>query len=125
MNTPAEKIIIDSANGAPLDPSYFVVFDNGGLTQDRYTILPYFSQAELPDSTRGLALALSNDPRGPKGVGEWLEMPANAIESGSLDLGRHIDWHDLPDNVRADVTFYLSEESVPPLPSFSRSRMGM
>lgn len=120
-----ENLIVDSADGSAMDPCEFVVFDNGGLTVDRYTVLPYFSNDQLHDSTRGLALALSSHPRGPQGVGEWLEMPAQAIKSGSLDLGKRIHWEDLPFNVREDVRFYLSEETVPPSPSFSRPRRGM
>lgn len=108
---PLNAPIIDSADGMTLDPAQFAVFDNEGLTKDRYTVFPYLSLRELSDAGRGVALVLSPEPERSDGISQWLDISARAaVRSHSIDLGRSIPWSQLPAAVRAHVRYCLSEE---------------
>ena len=102
--------IIDAADGVQLDPAQFVVFDNDGLTPDRYTIFPYFSFPDLTDAARGAALALSLHPDNRSGVSQWVDVSARAVRNHTVDLGRRIAWADLPEEVRTHIRTRLSAE---------------
>lgn len=66
------------------------IYDNGGRTADRYTLLT--SWPERPGVYA--ALSLSDDCDRPNGFGQW----------GSARIGPHLGalvyWADLPENVR-------------------------
>ena len=61
------------------------VYDNGGKTIDRYTIV-------LPDGDG--CLSLSDDPNSPQGFSQFGE----CVEGSHL--GKKISWNKLPKNVR-------------------------
>jgi len=71
------------------------IYDNGGKTADRYTIV--FSDRS--------ALALSDNPEHPQGVSQ--------IEPGPVKLGKHLGksilFKDLPKNVQKHVKEKMKE----------------
>ncbi len=71
------------------------VFDNGGKTTDRYTVIV---APGVPD-LGGAQLCMSTDPDSPQGVSQWCHGSSIAA------LGKEINWADLPDNVRRHVVW--------------------
>lgn len=73
------------------------IYDNGGETIDRYTILPprYAGKAYRGRTpSTWMAIAASVDPYHPQGFGQHVSaMPGR-------HLGRRIRWADLPDDVQ-------------------------
>jgi len=83
-------------------PEYVLsVYDNGGKTCDRYTVLIGGSlHDERLNQTRSIAyLALSENPSHPQGFSQWGEMPSHNRKA----CGKHIAWNSLPENIRAHV----------------------
>ena len=83
-------------------PNYILdVFDNGGATADRYTVL--FGGPLLDDEllkTRAVhGLALSYYPSSPVGISQWVEVAA-----AYRPAHHRIRWLDLPPHVRAHIT---------------------
>ena len=72
-----------------------VVYDNGGRTFDRYTVVM------LRD---GLALGLSHNPDSPQGFSQFCDCEAGP------HLGTRITWAQLPDNVRAHAVQRLTDD---------------
>lgn len=81
-------------------PEYVLaVYDNGGKTCDRYTVLFGGSLWEPALGRNVQYLGLSSNPSHPQGFSQWGEMPA--ANRGAC--GKHINWLDLPENVRGHV----------------------
>ena len=76
------------------------IFDNGGETADRYTVL-----TSWPEGRPGqyLALGLDDQPAHPQGFSQW-----GAAVIGP-HLGRRIHWADLPEPVRRHVAARMEE----------------
>ena len=91
-----------------LDPSSFVVFDNGGSTQDRYSILPYLGNPAAPRSERYIVLALSQDPS--SSISQWGKVSAQDVKMGCPDLGKRIQWSDLPRAAQDYVCSRMEED---------------
>lgn len=66
------------------------VFDNGGITLDRYTVC----------CVDGMALGLSADPDSPQGFSTWGEVSPDA---DTTLLGEEIKFEDLPENVQEHI----------------------
>ena len=75
------------------------IWDNGGKTADRYTVV--LNTKETEDEYR--CLSLSNDPDHPQRVSQ-----VGSCKEGE-HLGKRISWEDLPDNVRKHVVDRLKE----------------
>jgi len=75
------------------------IWDNGGKTADRYTVV--LNTKETEDEYR--CLSLSNDPDHPQGISQ-----VGSCKEGE-HLGKRISWEDLPDNVRKHVVDRLKE----------------
>jgi len=79
------------------------VYDNGGVTLDRYIIL--FDWAKQPGGGRTRfreCLSVSPDPSHPQGVSQW------GIAEAGDHLGKLIDYQDLPLNVRTHIAQRLA-----------------
>lgn len=87
-------------------PEYVLaVYDNGGKTADRYTVL---FGGSLWDESMGSTvqyLAMSNNPTHPQGVSMWdtCQCYVRSVH------GKHIKWLDLPENVRQHVISRATE----------------
>lgn len=81
-------------------PSYVVaIYDNGGKTCDRFSILTrswHNAQARLVE-----CLGLSENPSSPHGFSQFCGATRGA------HLGRKIAWNELPENVRMHATVRL------------------
>ena len=76
--------------------TFLRLYDNGGKTADRYTIIPPRWAREYRDQRPGAwqALAASADPFAPQGFGQHTSaMPGT-------HLGKRICWDALPDDVQ-------------------------
>lgn len=83
-------------------PEYILdVFDNGGATADRYTVLFGGSLLEPQLLARREVhfLSLSANPSSPAGISMWGEISANYRPSH-----HRIRWMDLPELVRKHIT---------------------
>lgn len=80
-------------------PFVLAVYDNGGKTADRYTVLfgfPFW----VPNMGRRVPyLSMSAYPTHPQGISMWGEMPSNNRDA----LGKHIRWTDLPPEIQKHV----------------------
>jgi len=76
-------------------PRILRIFDNGGATADRYTVV---FKERADDPRYWIALGLSDNPEHPQGFSQWTEtsLPNNKI-------GKHIFFKDLPPNVQKHV----------------------
>lgn len=74
------------------------IWDNGGLTIDRYTIVTTVKSRQYL-----MMLGLSDNPTHPQGVSMWGE----GIEGEHL--GKKIDFNDLPNNIQVHVLEKLKE----------------
>lgn len=72
------------------------LYDNGGKTTDRYTIIPPRWASEYQERTPGVweALGASDTPFAPQGFG----MVVTAVPG--KHLGKRINWNALPDQVK-------------------------
>lgn len=87
-------------------PEYILaVYDNGGKTADRYTVLFGGSLWEPNMGGNVACLNMSEYPTSPQGVSMWGEMPAWNRKA----LGKHIKWLDLPERVRQHVISRATE----------------
>lgn len=83
------------------------VFDNKGITADRYTVFftgpEFLNGAEYKDTWIPY-LGLSGAPLHPQGISMWNEMPAHDTAALRYAWGKQrIHWLDLPENVRKHV----------------------
>ena len=74
------------------------VYDNGGATLDRYTVIP------LDADWHGMALGLSTQPSHPQGFSQWGQC------SEGPHLGKRIRFEQLPRNVQEHVMMRLGED---------------
>lgn len=102
---------LDSAEGILLDPKDFTVYDNGGMTPDRYSVLPFLHDDRAPRQARGMILALSSEPAAQGGVSEWTHVRASSVDT-TLALGTRLHWEDLPGCVRQHVRDRIEQESL-------------
>lgn len=72
------------------------IYDNGGRTVDRYTIIPPRWAREYREHQPGqwLALAANESPFHPQGVG------MHVVAMPGKHLGQRINWRELPDDVK-------------------------
>lgn len=77
------------------------IWDNGGETQDRYTIMFDESQGN------GAYLALDETPNSPQGFSQWGE----GVEEGE-HLGKEIDWTDLSEETQNHIIYRLHEGEI-------------
>jgi len=83
-------------------PEYVLsVYDNGGKTCDRYTVLIGGTlHDDLLSMDRKVAfLGMSDNPTHPQGFSQWGEMPSHNRQA----CGKHIAWRDLPEAIRKHV----------------------
>lgn len=91
------------------------IYDNGGKTADRYTILPpkwagedwHYSRS--PSAPRWQAIASDRDPFHPQGYGQHCGADAGP------HLGKRISWDDLPPKVQQFARQTFGTAWVPPL----------
>lgn len=89
-------------------PEYVLaVYDNGGKSCDRYTVLFGGSlyYPALAVLRRVEYLGMSENPSSPQGFSQWGEMPA----SNRAACGKHIKWLDLPENIQKHVISRANE----------------
>lgn len=72
-----------------------IIYDNGGKTWDRYTVIPEPLQTEMKDVV--LCLGLSDDPTTAVGYSQW-----GACKIGK-HLGRKIKLENLPEHVQKHI----------------------
>jgi len=81
----------------------YKIYDNGGETVDRYTIL----LGHHNFGCAGASLAVSDDPAHPThGFSQWGEA------TDGEHLGKEIKFEDLPKNVQEHITERLKEEET-------------
>ena len=102
--------------GAP--PEVLDVFDNGGKTADRYTVVFGGPMLILPDNADDANmgnvhvpyLGMGENPSHPQGVGMWGELRAYEVAVYRYKHGRErIRWADLPDAVKECVIRSIAE----------------
>jgi hypothetical protein len=78
------------------------VYDNGGKTLDRYTVVTDYAHTSGIDRKRYfMALGLSDNPTDPQGFSQFGDVLAEPDEHNRLThLGQSIGWDDLPKHVR-------------------------
>jgi hypothetical protein len=80
------------------------IWDNGGLTADRYTIVLNSLYNEMLYDNMFDALALDGDPGSPQGFSQM----TGAREG--VHLGKRVKFRDLPDNIQNHVIERLKSE---------------
>jgi hypothetical protein len=76
------------------------IYDNGGETCDRYTVLTTW-----PENPTGcyMALGLSDNPTHPQGFSQWTAaMPGR-------HLGKRVPWAEVPEHIRVHVVARMAE----------------
>jgi hypothetical protein len=89
------------------------VFDNGGETVDRYTVLLGGSLLIRPDTGTPYVpyLGMSDAPTHPQGFSQWGELRAHEAAAYRYREGkRRIRWLDLPEHIREHVKARAEEE---------------
>lgn len=83
------------------------IFDNGGKTYDRYTIVPpRYASGEREKGRLWCAILSSSDPFHPLGFGQFC-----SVMVGS-HLGKRIHWDELPGQVKQFATQSFPEYSI-------------
>lgn len=78
------------------------VYDNGGKTFDRYTVV--CDNDEYPTHEMCPMLALSSDPTSPQGFSQHTE------GHEGRHLGKRVAFESLPENIQRHITYRLSVE---------------
>jgi hypothetical protein len=83
----------------------YKIFDNGGKTIDRYTVVFAEKQFDVSTGRRlNIELGLSVDPTWPLGFSQWGLCRIDA------DMGDEIKFSDLPENVQKHVLERMEED---------------
>lgn len=82
------------------------LFDNGGKTFDRYTLI----------SPKGDFFGFSESPFGPNGFcqycGDWGDLLEDTIEEFRKDEKEITDWEQVPTDIKKACEYYVSEQDV-------------
>lgn len=76
------------------------IYDNGGETMDRYTIV--FNTYHNWQETLRECLALSNDPNSPQGFSQW-----SSCQVGK-HLGKKLKFEQLPEHIQKHVEMRMA-----------------
>jgi arabinogalactan endo-1,4-beta-galactosidase len=87
------------------DLCILAVFDNGGKTFDRYTVV---FEGVLEHSGSYEMLGLSYNPDWPQGFSQWSECVYNSADDNS-HLGSPIAWEALPEHIREHIRTRLRD----------------
>ena len=95
-------------------PDYYstvlAIFDNGGETIDRYTVVLGTGQVSDTDYNRDM-LALGDDVTSPQGFSQYTYGEFNPSKDNS-HLGKEIRWEDLPETHQKHIIWRIKEEGV-------------
>jgi len=80
------------------------VYDNGGRTADRYTVILDSRHGELYE-----CLCLSENCTSPQGVSQYSLCDYEAAKAGATDLGKLVSWSDVSETVQDHIRDRLTQ----------------
>lgn len=81
--------------------AYVEAFDNGGFSQDRYTV-----NVELVDESRFLVTSDRYSAIWDVSENDWID--GASLTDEDEHIGKEIDWYDLPDELKHTIENYFN-----------------